>query len=164
MLTFNDFLNERLDMGTPLKDNRTIGVAIVWENRILFVHPTNSSWRRATCGIPKGHLELGEDPVSGALRELREETGIILDPRQLDPDSHKVDFYNGKGELDGSLTYFVCNISDLTEIGLDSDRVPKGQLQLEEVDWGKFVSPDEAYPICTRNQLIILDRHLTLNK
>jgi len=164
MLRFNDFLNERLGMSRQLEDNRTAGVAIIWENRILFIHPTNSSWRKATCGIPKGHLELGEDPVTGALRELKEETGIILDPSQLDPESHKVDFYNERGEPSGSLTYFICNVSDLSEIGLASDRVPKDQLQLEEIDWGKFVSPEEAYPICTRNQLIILDRHLTLNK
>jgi 8-oxo-dGTP pyrophosphatase MutT (NUDIX family) len=164
MLRFKDFLNERWGKDMLPEDRRAAGVAIVWENRILLVHPTNSSWKKATCGIPKGKLEPGEDPVSGALRELEEETGIVLNENQLESESYSVDFYNGKGEPDGSLIYFVCSISDLAEIGLDSDRVPKSQLQLEEVDWGKFVSAEEAYPICTRNQLIIIDRHITLNK
>lgn len=164
MLNFSDFLNERWGGDVIMQNRRAAGVAIIWENRILLVHPTNSSWKKATCGIPKGKLEPGEDVMSGALRELREETGISLNPGQLDPESYKVDFYNQKNEPDGYLIYFVCEITDPSEIGLNSDRIPKSQLQIEEVDWAKFVSPHEAYPIMTRSQLIILDRHIILNK
>ncbi len=64
----------------------------------------------------------------------------------------------------GHMIYYVCEVNDLSELGLSSERLPKSQLQLEEVDWGKFVSAKEAYPIMTRAQLIILDRHLTLDK
>lgn len=164
MLNFNDFLNERWGEDVQIKDRRAAGVAVIWSNKILLIHPTNSSWKKSTCGIPKGKLEPGEDPIAGALRELEEETGIRLDSSQLDPEMHKVDFYNRKNEVDGHLIYFVCEVSDLSEIGLASDRLSKSQLQLEEVDWGKFVSAEEAYPIITRNQMIILDRHLRLNK
>jgi len=164
MLTFDDFLNERWGEEVPLSNRRAAGVAIIWNNKILLIHPTNSSWKKSTCGIPKGKLEPGEDPLTGALRELEEETGVRLSPDQLDSESHSVDFYNRKNEVDGALIYFICEISDLSEIGLTSDRLPKNQLQLEEVDWGKFVSAEEAYPIINRNQIIILDRHLTLNK
>ena len=48
----------------------------------------------------------------------------------------------------------------LAEIGLESERLSKSQLQLEEVDWAKFVSANDAYPITSRSQLIIIDRHL----
>jgi 8-oxo-dGTP pyrophosphatase MutT (NUDIX family) len=164
MLSFNDFLNEKWGEYVQLNDRRAAGVVILWNNRILLIHPTNSSWKKSTCGIPKGKLEQDEDFLTGALRELEEETGIRLDSSQLDPEQHKVDFYNHKNEVDGHLIYFVCEIMDLSEIGLESDRLPKSQLQLEEVDWGKFVTAEEAYPIISRNQMIILDRHLTLNK
>jgi 8-oxo-dGTP pyrophosphatase MutT (NUDIX family) len=164
MLSFNDFLNEKWGEDVQLKDRRAAGIAVIWNNRILLIHPTNSSWKKSTCGIPKGKLESGEDSLSGALRELEEETGIRLKPYQVDPEPNKVDFYNRNNEVDGHLIYFVCEIVDLSEIGLSSDRLPKSQLQLEEVDWGKFVTAEEAYPIITRNQMIILDRHLTLNK
>jgi len=61
------------------------------------------------------------------------------------------------------MIYFVCEISDLADIGLSDTRLPKSMLQLHEVDWAKFVGRDEAYGITSRSQLIILDRHL-INK
>ncbi len=162
MLNFNQFINENMEE-LAFGERRAAGVAIIYDNKILLIHPTNSSWKKSTCGIPKGKLEIGEDLFEGALRELREETGIILDPIQVNPEPYRVDFYNRKNEVDGCLIYFLCEISDLSEIDLSSERIPKSQLQLEEVDWGKFVTANEAYPITTREQLIILDRHLSLS-
>lgn len=155
--TFNQFINEDREF------TRLAGVAIIFENKLLLVHPTNSSWQKSTLGIPKGHLEEGEDPIEGALRELFEETGIRLDPSQLDPEVETVDLYRDR-ERSGQLIYFVCKISNLSEIGLSSTRVDKSQLQLEEVNWAGFLSAKEAYPTISRSQLIILDRHLTLDK
>lgn len=162
MLSFADFINEDWTQTHSLEERIAVGVAIIWQNKILLVHPTGSTWQRGTCGIPKGKLEAGEDLMSGAIRELAEETGITISPDQLDPEQHKVIFYRGN-KVNGQLVYFECQISDLSEIGLDSDRLSKSQLQLEEVDWAKFVSAEDAYPITSRSQLIILDRHLTLN-
>ena len=56
--------------------------------------------------------------------------------------------------------YFILRISDLSEIGLTSDRVPKDQLQLEEVDWAGFVKIIDAYPKMNTYQRIILDKFL----
>jgi ADP-ribose pyrophosphatase YjhB (NUDIX family) len=157
ILNFNQYLTENNRPEISL----TAGVAIIYNNKILLVHPTNGSWKTGSCGIPKGRLEPGEDPIHGALRELREETGIVLAPSQLNPLMESIEFDGNKKKK--VLYYFLCEIQDLSEIGLISERVPKDQLQLEEVDWAKFVSPKEAYPITSRSQLIILDRHLQLN-
>lgn len=160
LLKFNDFVNERWAIDTPLEYRIAAGVAIIWDNKILLVHPTNSSWKKPTLGIPKGKLDrYDEDPMDAALRELEEETSIILSPDRLDPEPNEVIFYKN-GKMDGRLIYFVCNIDDLSEIGLDSGRLPKSNLQAEEVDWAGFLSAEEAYPKMSNGQLIILDRHL----
>lgn len=161
MLNFNDFVNERWAIDMPEEHRVAAGVAIIWDNKILLVHPTNASWRKPTLGIPKGKLDRpDEEPILAALRELEEETSIVLSPDQLDPESHQVIFYKN-GKPDGRLIYFVCNIEDLSEIGLDSERLPKSTLQEEEVDWAGFLSADDAYPKISTSQLIIIDRHLT---
>ena len=170
ILKFNDFLNTILneswkDVDPTIKKNAA-GVAIIFTNdfidRILLVHPTGASWKKGTCGIPKGGMEPGENPMEAALRELKEETGIILSPKDLDPEPQVVQIYDKKGKkVNRQLIYFVLRITELSQIGLDTIFVPKSQLQKDEIDWAKFVSADEAYPITSRTQLIILDRLLS---
>lgn len=157
ILKFNEYLNEN-----KKGSHDAAGVAIIYNNKILLIHPTNASWKKGTCGIPKGGIERGEDLMEAALRELREETGIVLQPEQLDPSPESV--HISRKNVSWMLYYYVCKIEDLSEIGLASERLPNNMLQLEEIDWGKFVTAEEAYPIMTRAQLIILDRHLKLGE
>lgn len=160
ILKFDQYLAEN---EKPKKSKHdAAGVAIIYNNKILLIHPTNASWHRGTCGIPKGGIEPGEDHMVAALRELREETGIELRPDQLEPSPEIVHIHSARKKEEWALIYYVCKIQELSEIGLTSERLPNSQLQLEEIDWGKFVTAEEAYPIMTRAQLIILDRHLTL--
>lgn len=159
IITFNQFINES---SVKKKRRMAAGIALLFDNKILLIHPTNSGWQRGTCGIPKGGIEEGEDPFEAALRELNEETGIALEASLVDPTPHTVDFYRGN-KPSGKMIYFVCEISDLSQIGLDDIKLPTSMLQLHEVDWAKFVDRDEAYGITSRSQLIILDRHL-INK
>jgi 8-oxo-dGTP pyrophosphatase MutT (NUDIX family) len=161
--SFNQFINEAWKDVDNSLEKKAVGVAVVYNNKILMVHPTSASWRKATLGIPKGKLEQGEDILTGAIRELREETGIDADPRILaKSEPHVVDLYDKSGNIEKQLIYFLYEISDLSEIGLQTERVPKSQLQSEEVDWAGFMGPNEAYPMTNRNQLIILDRHLNI--
>ncbi len=54
----------------------------------LVVHPGGPYWRNKDEGawsIPKGLIEPGEDPLTTALRELAEETGMISSPRGAVP-------------------------------------------------------------------------------
>jgi 8-oxo-dGTP pyrophosphatase MutT (NUDIX family) len=39
---------------------------------VLLIRDSYRNW-----GFPKGHIESGEDPESAALREVREETGLV---------------------------------------------------------------------------------------
>jgi 8-oxo-dGTP pyrophosphatase MutT (NUDIX family) len=161
--TFSEFLNESWDDVDNSLEKKAAGVAIVYNNKILLVHPTNASWQKPTLGIPKGKVDKGEDILTAAIRELKEETGIGVNPRTLaQSEPYVVDLYDKLGNIEKQLIYFLYEISDLNEIGLQTERVPKTQLQQKEVDWAGFMEPDEAYPMTNRNQLIILDRHLNI--
>jgi len=150
--TFSDFLTE------GKKHSDAAGIAIIYDKKILLVHPANGSWVRPIMGIPKGGIEDGEELMTAALRELAEETGIKLSPSQLEPQVQTVEVFNKSGKHQHALHYFVCRIQDLSEIGLESLSVPKPQLQKEEVDWAGFIDIKQAYSKTTRAQLIILDR------
>lgn len=155
---FNEFMNEAWeDIDFSAKKNAA-GVAIIWNKQILLVHPTGSSWQKSALGIPKGGIESGEDILEAAVRELREETGIILQPTDLDPEPLVANYYNKNGSLAWQLIYFTKVIESLDQINLKSARIPKNQLQLTEIDWAGFVPIDQAYHKIHRSQLIILDR------
>jgi 8-oxo-dGTP pyrophosphatase MutT (NUDIX family) len=143
---------------TQTESKGSAGIAIILGSKILLVHPTNASWQKRTLGIPKGGINPGEAELAAAIRETYEETGIKISPSQLNTSPEKVDIYNKKQKLVGTLVYYVCRISDLSEIGLESERVPKQQLQLAEVDWAGFIEIEEAYEKITFSQLIVLDR------
>jgi len=152
ILNFKEF-NESSDF------RLTAGIAIKYIDNILLVHPTNSSWHKNTLGIPKGKIEKGEDPIEAAIRETREETGIIIDPIQLKgSEMYECYRYNEEGKATGQLLYFKMEIMDLSEIGIYDLKVPKSQLQLKEVDWAGFVPISNAYGMIERFQMIILDR------
>lgn len=149
---FSQFLNE------TKKSRDAAGVALLYGSKILLVHPTSGSWVRPIMGIPKGGIEPGEDLLEAALRELKEETGITVDPSQLEPSVQTVEVFNTQGKYQHSIHYFICRIQELSEIGLDSISVPKDQLQKGEVDWAGFIEVKDAYHKVARAQLIILDR------
>jgi len=149
---FKDYISE-----SKLPRRNAAGVAIIWEDKILLVHPTGASWRNSALGIPKGKIELGEDPLNAAVRELREETGIDINPDVLDSESNIVNIYKGD-QISHQLIYFILKIESPIQIGMLGDKVSKGSLQMHEIDWAGFVPIDRAYELMHRDQLIILDR------
>src|SRR3954462_4024695 len=53
---------------------------------VLLVHPGGPYWRKRDLGawsIPKGELDRGENPETGARREFQEELGVAISGRML---------------------------------------------------------------------------------
>lgn len=153
--SFNSFAGES-------KRSDVAGIAIVLARpnelkKILLVHATGSSWRSPVLGIPKGQIEINEEPEAAAFRECYEEIGIAILPSQVEPSMETVQVYAGS-KFRNNIHYLICKIQDPAEIGLSSERVPKAQLQLEEIDWAGFVDLEEAYSTIVASQRIILDR------
>jgi ADP-ribose pyrophosphatase YjhB (NUDIX family) len=120
---------------------QSAGLAIIYQNKILLVKPTNARWWKSY-GIPKGHVEEGESTIDAAIREVKEEVGIEI-PKFMIGEEHEL-FYTRKEKQWKRIAYFYVLISDLADIGLTSEILPKEMLQLEEVEWAGFVPFEEA--------------------
>ena len=120
---------------------QSAGLAIIYQDKILLVKPTNARWWKSY-GIPKGHVEEGESTIDAAIREVKEEIGIEI-PKFMIGEEHEI-FYIKKEKQWKRIAYFYVLISDLSDIGLDSEIIPKNMLQLEEVEWAGFVPFEEA--------------------
>lgn len=117
------------------------GVAIIYKNKMLLAHPKSASWYR-TYTPPKGGIEPGESDIDAAIRETKEEVGISVEKSKLKAPI-EVFYKNPKGDVYKKVILFPLVISKFSEIGIKDEKVPLSQLQLEEVDDARFMSPDE---------------------
>jgi predicted NUDIX family NTP pyrophosphohydrolase/cation transport regulator ChaC len=140
-ITVRDISVERLsdlDVGPPIPTSA--GLAL-WKRgpsgqvSILLVHPTNAKWQ-GTYSIPKGHLNLGEEPLAAAIRETSEEIGWTFRPDEVTLGGIVENVKSGKVK---KLVWFF-----FAEAGRMPDVLPRESLQLSEVDWAGFVPVSDA--------------------
>lgn len=58
-----------------LKKEKSCGCVIIKNNKVLLVFQKNNQF----WGFPKGHVEVGENEIETALREVKEEVGLDVD-------------------------------------------------------------------------------------
>lgn len=121
------------------------GLAIIHRNKLLLAHPTNAKWK-GTFSIPKGHVEEGEDLIQAARRETREEVGLDIPKRMIDPTPYLIEYRRKKkdgtpGKLYKKLYWFVADVSNSP---VKDFVVDKKQLQLEEVDFAGLLDYQDA--------------------
>lgn len=66
--------------------NKTVPAAYIIlkkDNKVLLGRRKNSSYYDGWYGLPSGHIEAGELPIVAAIRETKEEIGILLNPKDI---------------------------------------------------------------------------------
>jgi ADP-ribose pyrophosphatase YjhB (NUDIX family) len=114
-------------------------VIVVRDGRVLLarrgVEPLKGYW-----DVPGGFLEAGEDPRAGAVREIMEETGLRIEPRELL--GMWIDRYG-----DGPESVFTLNIYYLADA---PDGEPQPEDDVDELRWflPSEIPEDLAFPHC----------------
>jgi ADP-ribose pyrophosphatase YjhB (NUDIX family) len=116
---------------------KSAGLVILKDNKILLCHPTNARWN-GTFSIPKGRIKKGESKKEAAIRETKEEVGININKYMIDNKKKCIKYKDKKGKTYKKVYYFVVELSFL------KDYIPKEQLQLEEVDHAAFYDYETA--------------------
>ena len=155
--SFSEYINEAWKDVKSDVPKTVAGLCIVYDNKMLLV----KHGKKGTLGIPKGEADEGEDLLDAAIRETQEETGIRVNKSKIKPDPYVVDVHD-EGSIKKQIVYFLVQVVNPNEIGINSDILSKDKLDLSEISWAGFVNPNDAYPNISRNQLIILDRHLNV--
>jgi ADP-ribose pyrophosphatase YjhB (NUDIX family) len=139
---------------------KSAGVIIILNNeKILLCHPSNAKWF-GSYSFPKGGVDEGETIKQAALRELFEETSIKLDESKISKESLVLDYmnYKKKGVVYKRIYLFTLHISDISEIGLNSEVIPSDKLPFGEIDWAGFISKEESKIRLFHRSVPILDR------
>ena len=138
-----------------MKTKTSAGLAIIYDNKILLAHTTSRGWY-GSYGIPKGGIDKGESKLDAAIRETREEVGITITKNLIDKTEHTFTV-STKKYGNKIVYYYVVQISNLSQIGLKDLKVPKQQLQLEEVDWAGFLDYREATKRIMISQAVLIN-------
>lgn len=90
-----------------MKHEKSYGIIPLKGESVFIVrHKAGDYW-----GFPKGHQEEGETPLTTALRELKEETGLEAD--QVDETHPFIEAYafrRGKDDIKKTVVYYVAHV------------------------------------------------------
>jgi 8-oxo-dGTP diphosphatase len=87
-----------------------IGAIIVDAGRVLLVRrgsePLKDQW-----SLPGGALELGESLAEGVVREVREETGLVVEPVELVELLDRIHRYGGRIRFHYVIADYLCRVT-----------------------------------------------------
>ncbi|WP_042346211.1 NUDIX domain-containing protein [Bacillus massiliigorillae] len=116
-------------------------IAITEDNKIVMVEQYRKALERSIVEIPAGKLELGEEPIVTATRELEEETGYVSETMD-----HIISFYTSPGFADELVHVFMAKGLKKKENAASCDEdefVEVLELSLEEAK--KYIKEQKIY-------------------
>ena len=115
---------------------KSAGLLIIKNNKILLVHPTNSP-ENNTYSIPKGKIEkIDKDNIETAIRETKEEIGVDIKRDRILTDEYVIHYNNKKGKNFKKVFYYLVYLNEDENLDIT--------LQLREVDKYSFFTKEEA--------------------
>ena len=67
-----------------IKKIYSVGIVVGYENEILILHRNPEKTQGNTWGLPAGKININENSLNAAIRELNEETGYKAKPNELE--------------------------------------------------------------------------------
>jgi 8-oxo-dGTP pyrophosphatase MutT (NUDIX family) len=122
----------------------SVGFVILWNNKVLLTHPRKQGYD--TWGIAKGKIEANETFLECAIRETKEEIGIVINKNIL-PENIEwktIIYKNLKNKAYKKLHYTIIKIDNLSDIGMINEIVDFNKLDTCEIDEAKFMTIEEA--------------------
>lgn len=121
------------------------GVLIVLKNeKVLLCCTRNKSY-----GPPKGSTELNETLIQTAIREVKEEVNIDININLISNIDKPIliNYVTKMNSTYKKVYLFIKHINDISEIGINSEILPKNMLQINEIRWAGFVDKQIANTI-----------------
>lgn len=112
-----------------LKRSDTVAVVPILPNKQIILIEDEQPGRRAILTFPAGRVELGEDPLDAAKRELSEETGYTSTQWEL------WKAYQPATKLDWAIFVFIArNCTKTSEVALDAgERITVKEVSFDEL-------------------------------
>lgn len=117
----------------PIAPLMGVGGVVVQDGRVLLVRrgaePLKGQW-----SIPGGLVELGERLMSGVVREVQEETGLIVEPLELVELLDRIHLEDGRVRYHYVIADYLCRVTGGTlRAGSDADAVR----WVERAEWNR---------------------------
>jgi len=130
-------------MSRPLL-HLTVAAVVYFQGRYLLVEEKEKSSGRLVLNQPAGHVEENEDLVSAVKRELKEETGLILEP----------DAWLGISQLKAANGHFYVRVNFVfTPTELPSQYQPQDD-DIRALHWLSFAELN-SHPLPARSLLVL---------
>jgi len=134
------------------------------DNKIAFVLRAHTGWMNGHYGLPSGRVEKQESLASCALREAKEEVGVIIQPSDLEliltghrthPDSDWIDavfeakqwtgeLYNAEPQIHDELVWLDPNSLPDNMVPYVRDYISAIEAGHNYIEWGWQAKPSEA--------------------
>lgn len=119
---------------------KSAGLLLIKNDRMLLGHPTGANWF-GSYSIPKGGIEENETPLDAAIRETKEEVGIVIPIEKIDVSQIRlIEYRDRKNKKYKEIYYFIVDVSDMNI----PDILTNDMLQLDEIDWAGFLTVEQA--------------------